>query len=72
MGCYKPVLATMSTVVMGLRTRSQSLSWQGGLSWGTPLTSHIWDRPHLGVMCFSTRNRFLLVPNYVDMSDSLT
>lgn len=72
MGCYKLVLSTMSTVVMGLRTRSQLLSWQGGLLRGTPLTSHIWDRPHLGVLGFSTRNVFLLVPNYVDMSDLLT
>lgn len=58
---------------MGLRTRSQELSWHGDLSRGIPLTGiHIWDGPHLGVMGFSTKNWFLIDPNYVDIGDSLT
>lgn len=59
--------------VMGLRSRSQELSWCGGLSQGSPLTGiHIWDGPHLGVTSFSTKKQFLIDPNYVDISDSLT
>lgn len=58
---------------MGLRTRSQDLSWHDGLSWGISLTGiHICNGQHLGVMGFSTRNQLLIDPNYVDISDSLT
>lgn len=57
---------------MGLRTRSQELSWQAGLSRGIPRTAiPIWDAPHLGVMGFSTKTRLLIDPNCVDISNSL-
>lgn len=41
-------------LVVGLRNRSQELSWHGGPSRGIPLTGiHVWDGPHLGVTGFS-------------------